>query len=311
MEHMSGVLSGFAVVWAVIAVGYLVGRTGVLGENARYVLNRLTFFVASPALLFTTLSASEPTSVLGPFLGIAAVSSVATALAFVLVTRWWLRRDLTETTIGAMSASTVNSANLGLPIALYVLGNMEYAAPVILWQLALYSPVCLAILDASTSRHRTTPLSMLVQTAKNPMIVGSLAGLACAVFDITLPQPLADPIELIAGASIPAMLIAFGISLVGSKPLQASGGRRADTVIATALKLVFQPLVAWAVAQWIFGLNASETFIVVIMAALPTAQNIFVTASRYERGVILAKDTVLLTTVVAVPAMMLIPLLLA
>ncbi len=308
---MSGVLSGFAVVWAVIAVGYLVGRTGVLGENARYVLNRLTFFVASPALLFTTLSASEPTSVLGPFLGIAAVSSVATALAFVLVTRWWLRRDLTETTIGAMSASTVNSANLGLPIALYVLGNMEYAAPVILWQLALYSPVCLAILDASTSRHRTTPLSMLVQTAKNPMIVGSLAGLACAVFDITLPQPLADPIELIAGASIPAMLIAFGISLVGSKPLQASGGRRADTVIATALKLVFQPLVAWAAAQWIFGLDASETFIVVIMAALPTAQNIFVTASRYERGVILAKDTVLLTTVVAVPAMILIPLLLA
>lgn len=267
--------------------------------------------MASPALLFTTLSASEPTSVLGPFLGIAAVSSVATALAFVLVTRWWLRRDLTETTIGAMSASTVNSANLGLPIALYVLGNMEYAAPVILWQLALYSPVCLAILDASTSRHRTTPLSMLVQTAKNPMIVGSLAGLACALFDITLPQPLADPIELIAGASIPAMLIAFGISLVGSKPLQASGGRRADTVIATALKLVFQPLVAWAVAQWIFGLDASETFIVVIMAALPTAQNIFVTASRYERGVILAKDTVLLTTVVAVPAMMLIPLLLA
>lgn len=139
------------------------------------------------------------------------------------------------------------------------------------------------------------------------MIVGSLAGLACAVFDITLPQPLADPIELIAGASIPAMLIAFGISLVGSKPLQASGGRRADTVIATALKLVFQPLVAWAAAQWIFGLDASETFIVVIMAALPTAQNIFVTASRYERGVILAKDTVLLTTVVAVPAMMLIP----
>lgn len=311
MEQMSGVLSGFAVVWAVIAVGYLVGRTGVLGENARYVLNRLTFFVASPALLFTTLSASEPASVLGPFLGIAAVSSIATALAFVLVTRWWLRRDLTETTIGAMSASTVNSANLGLPIALYVLGNMEYAAPVILWQLALYSPVCLAILDASTSRHRTTPLSMLVQTAKNPMIVGSLAGLACAVFDITLPQPLADPIELIAGASIPAMLIAFGISLVGSKPLQASGGRRADTVIATALKLVFQPLVAWAAAQWIFGLDASETFIVVIMAALPTAQNIFVTASRYERGVILAKDTVLLTTVVAVPAMMLIPLLLA
>lgn len=307
---MTGVLSGFAVVWSVIAVGFLVGKTGVLGENARYVLNRLTFFVASPALLFTTLADSEPSTVLGPYLGVAAISSVLTAVAFVLLTRWWLRRDLTETTIGAMSASTVNSANLGLPIALYVLGNMEYAAPVILWQLALFSPVCLAILDASTSRHRTTLFSMLVQTAKNPMIVGSLAGLACAVFQVQLPQPLADPIELIAGASIPAMLIAFGISLVGSKPLEASGGRRADTLVATALKLVFQPVVAWMCAQWIFGLGQTDTFIVVIMAALPTAQNIFVTASRYERGITQAKDTVLLTTIVAVPAMMLVPLLL-
>ncbi|MET0872289.1 MAG: AEC family transporter [Paeniglutamicibacter terrestris] len=307
---MSGVLSGFAVVWTVIAVGYFVGRTGVLGENARYVLNRLTFFVASPALLFTTLSESDPASVLGPFLGVAAASALLTAIAYVLITRWWLRRDLTETTIGAMSASTVNSANLGLPIALYVLGDMAHAAPVILWQLALFSPICLAILDASTSRHRTTVVSMLVQTAKNPMIVGSLAGLMCALFDLRLPQPLADPIDLIAGASIPAMLIAFGISLVGSKPLEASGGRRADTLVATAMKLVFQPVVAWVLAVWVFHLESESVFAAVIMAALPTAQNIFVTASRYERGIVLAKDTVLLTTIVAVPAMMVVPLLL-
>ncbi|ASN38474.1 hypothetical protein CGQ24_05240 [Arthrobacter sp. 7749] len=307
---MSGVLSGFAVVWTVIAVGYFVGRTGVLGENARYVLNRLTFFVASPALLFTTLSESDPASVLGPFLGVAAASALLTAIAYVLITRWWLRRDLTETTIGAMSASTVNSANLGLPIALYVLGDMAHAAPVILWQLALFSPICLAILDASTSRHRTTVVSMLVQTAKNPMIVGSLAGLMCALFDLRLPQPLADPVDLIAGASIPAMLIAFGISLVGSKPLEASGGRRADTLVATAMKLVFQPVVAWVLAVWVFRLESESVFAAVIMAALPTAQNIFVTASRYERGIVLAKDTVLLTTIVAVPAMMVVPLLL-
>lgn len=308
---MSGVLSGFAVVWTVIAVGYLVGRTGVLGDHARYVLNRLTFFVASPALLFTTLADSDPAAVLGPFLGVAAFSSLATAIVFVMLTRWWLRRDLTETTIGAMSASTVNSANLGLPIALYVLGDIGHAAPVILWQLALYSPVCLAILDSSTSRNRTTAFSMLVQTMKNPMIVGSLAGLVCALFNLTLPQPLADPIELIAGASIPAMLIAFGISLVGSKPLEASAGRSADTLVATGMKLVFQPVVAWVFAVWMFGLDSDAVFASVIMAALPTAQNIFVTASRYERGIVLAKDTVLLTTVVAVPAMLLIPLLLA
>ncbi|MET1035617.1 MAG: AEC family transporter [Arthrobacter sp.] len=308
---MEGVLSGFAVVWTVIAVGYAVGRTGVLGPHARYVLNRLTFFVASPALLFTTLAGSDPAAVLGPMLGVAATSAVTVAVLYVLITRWWLRRGRGELLVGAMSASTVNSANLGLPIAAYVLGDISHAAPVILFQLALFSPVFLALLDATTTRHRTTPVAMLVQTARNPMIVGSMLGLAFAVFGWSLPQQLADPVELIAGASIPAMLIAFGISLVGSKPLDRAAGRRSDVLVGSALKLFVQPVLAWAIGVWVFGLGGADLFAVVVMAALPTAQNVFVTASRYDAGVVVAKDTVLVTTIVAVPAMMLVPLLLA
>ena len=41
----------------------------------------------------------------------------------------------------------------------------------------------------------------------------------------------------------------------------------------------------------------------VVTSALPTAQNVFVAASRYKTGLTVAKDTVLITTVVAVPAM--------
>ncbi|MEE1622347.1 AEC family transporter [Zafaria sp. J156] len=308
---MLGVLSGFAVVWAVIGVGYAVGRTGVLGPHARYVLNRLTFFVASPALLFNTLADAEPAAVLGPSLAVAAISAVLVALAYVVATTWWLRRSRGERLIGAMSAATVNSANLGLPIAVYVLGDITQAAPVILFQLALFSPVFLALLDATTTRHRTTPTAMVLQTARNPMIVGSMLGLLFSLMDWRLPQQLADPVDLIAGASIPAMLIAFGISLVGSRPLEKAAGRRADALVATALKLVVHPLLAWLIGAFAFRLAGPELFAVVVMAALPTAQNVFVSASRYEQGVVVAKDTVLLTTITAIPAMMLVPLLLA
>ena len=48
-----------AVVWAIILVGMFVGRRNILGENARSVLSALTFFVASPALLFDTLSKAQ------------------------------------------------------------------------------------------------------------------------------------------------------------------------------------------------------------------------------------------------------------
>jgi hypothetical protein len=301
---MIGVLEGFSIIWVVILVGYLVGRTGVLGEQGRHVLSRVTFFVASPALLFTTLADSDPASVLGPMLWVAALSAALTAVAYYLVTAGLLRRPASESIIAAMSASTVNSANLGLPIALYVLGDMAYAAPIILFQLALYQPINLAMLDATTSRHRTTPIALLLATAKNPMIIGSLLGLVVALTGIELPSMVLEPIELIAGASIPAMLMAFGISLVGSKPLEKKSGRRADVLIASAAKLLAHPLLAWVLAYWVFNLRGELLVASVIMAGLPTAQNIFVTAMRYEHGVTIAKDTVLITTICAIPLMM-------
>lgn len=301
---MIGVLEGFSIIWVVILVGYLVGRTGVLGEQGRHVLSRVTFFVASPALLFTTLADSDPASVLGPMLWVAALSAALTAVAYYLVTAGLLRRPASESIIAAMSASTVNSANLGLPIALYVLGDMAYAAPIILFQLALYQPINLAMLDATTSGHRTTPIALLLATAKNPMIIGSLLGLVVALTGIELPSMVLEPIELIAGASIPAMLMAFGISLVGSKPLEKKSGRRADVLIASAAKLLVHPLLAWVLAYWVFNLRGELLVASVIMAGLPTAQNIFVTAMRYEHGVTIAKDTVLITTICAIPLMM-------
>lgn len=307
---MTGVLEGFSIIWVVILVGYLVGRTGVLGDQGRHVLSRVTFFVASPALLFTTLAESDPVSVLGPLLWVAALSAALTAAIYYLATVRTLKRPASESIIAAMSASTVNSANLGLPIALYVLGDMSYAAPIILFQLALYQPVNLAMLDATTSRHRTTPIALLLATAKNPMIIGSLLGLLVALTGIELPSMVLEPIDLIAGASIPAMLMAFGISLVGSKPLEKKTGRRADVLIATAAKLLLHPFLAWVLAYWVFGLRGELLVASVIMAGLPTAQNIFVTAMRYDHGVVVAKDTVLVTTICAIPLMMLLAIIL-
>ena len=307
---MTGVLSGFSIIWVVILVGYLVGRSGVLGEQGRWVLNRLTFFVASPALLFVTIADSEPSQVLGPLLWIATISAFLTGAIYHAATFKWLKRSGAERIIAAMSASTVNSANLGLPIALYVLGDMSHAAPVILFQLALYQPVNLAMLDATTITRRTTFLAMLAATAKNPMIIGSLAGLVVALTGFTVPEIVLAPIELISGASIPAMLLAFGISLVGSKPLDRATGRRADVLIGSLAKLVLHPLIAWVLAAFVFRLPVEMVISAVIMAGLPTAQNIFVTASRYEQGVVIAKDTVLLTTICAIPVMMLLAIIL-
>jgi predicted permease len=306
-----GVLAGFFVVWSIILVGMFVGRRNILGENARNVLSALTFFVASPALLFETLSKAKLHDVFAAPLLVTAVGALTTAALFFGIVRFVLKRPVPEALISSMSASLANSANLGIPIAVFVLGDASYVAPLLIFQLAFFTPLFLMALDATTSSHRTTPLSFVLMILRNPMIVGSALGLVVAGTGFQVPPLLLEPIHLIGGAAIPAMLIAFGMSLNGSKPLQAATGRRADTLLASFFKLIVHPLVAYLFARFALGMQEQALFAAVVTAALPTAQNVFVAASRYRTGVTVAKDTVLITTVVAVPAMIGVALLLA
>ncbi|WP_457946916.1 AEC family transporter [Pseudarthrobacter sp. alpha12b] len=308
---MLGVLAGFFVVWCIILVGWFVGRQRILGDNARPVLSGLTFFVASPALLFETLSKARLQEVFAEPLLVTAVAAITTAAIFFAIARFWLKRALPESLMSAMSASLANSANLGIPIAVYVLGDASYVAPLLIFQLAFFTPMFLMILDSSTSTHRTTPVGFFLMILRNPMIVGSGLGLLVAGTGFQVPALVMEPIHLIGGAAIPAMLIAFGMSLNGTRPLQASAGRRVDTLLASGFKLAVQPALAYVFARFVLGMDGHALFAVVVTSSLPTAQNVFVAASRYQTGLTVAKDTVLITTVVAVPAMIGVALLLA
>lgn len=307
---MLGVLAGFFVVWTIILVGWFVGRRKILGDNARQVLSSLTFFVASPALLFETLSKARLQEVFAEPLLVTAVAAIATAGVFFVIVKFWLKRSLPESLMSSMSASLANSANLGIPIAVYVLGDASYVAPLLIFQLAFFTPLFLMLLDASTSAHRTTPLSFAFMILRNPMIVGSALGLVVAGTGWQVPPLVMEPIHLIGGAAIPAMLIAFGMSLNGTRPLQAAAARRVDTLLASGFKLGVQPAVAYIFARFALGMEGHALFAVVVTSGLPTAQNVFVAASRYKTALTVAKDTVLITTVVAVPAMIGVALLL-
>lgn len=300
---MLAVIEGFSVVWIVILVGWFVGRRKLLGENAQLVLSRLSFFVASPALLVETLARADLHTVFAQPLLVAASSAVITATIFMTVTRLWLKRSVAESLLAAMSSSTANAANLGIPIAAYVLGDAALIAPVLVFQLAFYTPVYLMLLDGLTSGRRATPGRILPQIISNPMILGTAVGLVLASTGWQLPSLVAEPLHLIAGAAIPAILIAFGMSLGTSRPLNPADGRRPDILVATGFKLILHPVIAYLLGHFALGMDGAALFAVVVAASLPAAQNVYVTAQRYQVGVAVAKDTVLLTTVLAIPAM--------
>ncbi|MBS1906650.1 MAG: AEC family transporter [Actinobacteria bacterium] len=299
---MLATLTGFAVVGLAILVGYVIGRIDLLGPHAREVLSRLTFFVLSPFLLFSVLAQADARVLFSALLPVSAIAAVVSIGAYVLVARLVWKRGVGETVIGALSSGQVNSNNIGIPLSLYLLGSAAYPAPVILMQLLVLTPISLSILDAVTS-GRTSFWRTVVRTATNPIILGSALGTLVSVLGIRLPPIVIEPITLLANACVPVLLISYGISLHGQRVLGAAGRRR-DVLLASTLKLLVMPATAWAVAQFVFGLPPHAVLIVVVLAALPTAQNVFNYAQRYDIGEATARDTVFLTTIGCIPVLL-------
>ena len=306
---MGGVLVGFSIIGFVILVGYIVERSGVAGENAGRVLNRIAFFVATPALLFTVLAHADVRVLFSSFLATVLCSVVVGMLLYVLLARLFFRNGLPETVLGATSATYVNANNIGLPVAIYVLGSAQYVAPVLLLQLLVFAPITLGILDASTS-GRVSVRGILTQPLRNPMIIASILGVIVAALGIPVPEAVFAPLDIIGGAAIPLVLMSFGMSLHGQRLLQPGTGRK-QVVAASLIKVAVMPVIAYLIGRFLFGITGPELFAVVTVSALPTAQNIFNFASRYDRAVVVTRDTVLITTIGAIPALVIIAALLA
>jgi predicted permease len=300
---VQGVLTGFVTIGAVIAVGALLAHLRVVDLSAQHLLSRLAFFVASPALMVITLSEADVHQVLSANLVASVAGVVVAAGTYVVLARLVWRRSLGDTTIGALSSAYVNAGNLGIPVASYVLGSAAFMAPTLLLQLLVLQPVALAVLDADSRRGRVPRWVLLSRPLRNPLTLGSLTGLVLSLTGWTLPRMVADPLALIAAMAVPSMLLAYGIALrLG--PGLGRAGSVAELATTSSLKLLAQPATAGLFAAFVLGVRGHALLAIVVTSALPTAQNIFVHATRYQRGTVLARDTILVTTVGAVPVIL-------
>ena len=306
---MAGVLEGFAVIGVVIAVGYLLGRFDLLGPGARVVLNRFVFFVAAPALMFTVIATADTSVLLSPILVVAAISALGVALVYVLIARLAWHRTLGPLTIGAMASGYVNGNNIGLPVAVYLLGSAAYTAPILLLQLIVLAPTGLILLDAATHEGRRSVAGTVLTSLRNPLIVASVLGTVVALTHTAVPSIVLEPLKLLGGASVPLMLTSFGMSLFGIRPLAAGQGR-GDVLLASFLKSLGMPALAWVAGALVFRMPPAELHASVVLAGLPTAQNVLNFATRYNTGVPIARDAGLITTIAAVPVLLAVSLLL-
>lgn len=298
---MGGVVSGILIVASVIAVGYFAVRYKVLAPDVQSALTRTAFYITNPALLFTVVGESDIRAALGVDAPLALLSAAVIGLLYCLLSFLFFRRPVAETAVGAMASSYANANNIGIPVSLYAVGTAQHVAPVLLVQLLIMAPFYLSVLGVAGG-SRISWKRMLLQPFSNPMIIASGLGVVMALTGWDAPELVQKPIDMLAGAAVPMVLLAFGMSLAGKAPLQKGDGR-VETVVATTLKVAGMPVVVWVLGRFVFGLEGQHLLASVIMAALPTAQNVFLFASPYGRGMTMARDVILCTTVLCIVAL--------
>lgn len=285
-------IAAFAPLWVITFLGWGAARFGIFGATAQQGLAQFAFIVAIPAVIFSTL-------VKIPFDELPLVPLAAFALSTLVVglLGFWLarRRGLNERVIAAMASAYVNSGNLGIPVAVFVLGDPSLVVAVVAFQTVIVTPLVVGLLD----RRRILELPLKV-----PVVMASLLGVVFSAAGWHLNADVLRPFEFLGAAAAPTALFALGMSL--HVPDGRPNLHRLELGWTVLAKIVLQPLVAFLIGRYVFHLAPLDLLAVTLFAGLPTAQNTFVYATQYKVPNELSRDAVLVTSVLSLLSLSLI-----
>lgn len=299
---MNAILTIVAPIFGLIVIGYVAGRFRLVSEQAGQGIADFAFTLAIPALLCRTIATAElgtlsPVAIWGSFY----TAGFLTWIAATLATRFLLGRPAADAPAIAMTSTFGNTIMLGLPLSMGVYG--AEATAIVALILSIHAPTwwLTGMLHAEASgdyagQSRFAILrNAIVDLARNPIVIGILAGALWRLTGEPLPAALDRLLQLMAQAGVPAALVALGLSLLKFE----IKGQVATLALEIALKLLWMPALAWIFATYVFGLDSVTRGVVVIMAAVPTGANAFLFATRLGRAVDSTSGAVALGTLFA------------
>jgi len=271
-----------APLFLLIAVGYVLTRSGRWPKSASDALTQFVFSVAIPALLFRLMSDFSRMPPVDAMLLVAYFGACVVVFAIGRVVSYALfRHDGASQSVFALGGIFSNNVLLGVPVAKITLGETSIPAVsliVIFNALLLWTLVTVSV---EWARHGTWSWSGFRGTAwgvlTNPVVAGILAGTLFGYVGIPLPGVIDQTLLLMSQAAVPLSLIALGMGLAeyGTR----EGWRESAAI--TVLKLAVQPAAVWLLARAL-ALPPTETKVVVLLAAMPVGANVYLMSREFR-----------------------------
>jgi len=280
-----------------IALGAGLAHIKFLGREFMADLNKLAFWIALPALLFTSAnqageSGGQTWRLLGVLLlGTLLIACIAWGASFLL------RMPASARGTMMQSAFRGNLAYIGIPVLAYSLSGDKkgFAAAVIVMVLlmAFYNILAVIVLH-SGSRHGADWKRALRSIGTNPLMIAGLLGLLFPFAGLELPMFVHRALDCLGAAAVPIALLCIG----GSLAVSSLRGRRSWIVAAAVMKVAVLPILVFGLAL-LAGLGPQELRIALVLASSPTAAAAFVMAKQMGGDEALASGSIALSTVLA------------
>lgn len=299
MSNVVGLVLPF---FGLIFLGFAVARITRQPVEALGWMNTFVIYVALPALFFQLLARTpiERLTELGYIFGsvLATYTIFAVMFAFSVLRS---RGEIAESTIKGLAAAYGNIGYMGPGLALLAFGE-EAAVPVALifcfeniMHFAI-APTMMALAGGERGGPARLALGVARKIALHPFIIATAIGVTAAALQLSPPAPVATLLDYLARAAAPCALFAMGVTLA-LRPLKRMPS---EIGLIAALKLVVHPLLCYVMLSLVGNFDPVWVYSAVLLAALPTATNVFVIGQQYGVWVERASASILVTTVASV-----------
>jgi malonate transporter and related proteins len=264
-------------------------------------MNTFILYLALPALFFQLLSRTPFEELTNWVFILGAVAATYIVFALMFAISWIGDRNIPESTIKALAASYGNIGYMGPGLALLAFGEPA-AVPVALifaFENAIHFAVAPFMMAVAGGRNESGWLVAKGVTTKivyHPFIIATSIGVLAAWLQWRPPVALDTMLDYLARAAAPCALFVMGVT-IALRPLKRVPG---DLLPITVLKLIVHPLICYAILTAIGDFPPVWIYTAMLLAALPTATNVFVIAQQYGVWVQRASASVLVTTIMSI-----------
>jgi len=295
------VFNSLAPVALIIALGVILFKTRFLSGADLNKLNRVTYWVGLPCLLFYKIASAHYDLGTAGQVFLVVAAGMAGVLVLGYLTAWLLRVPAGSVGTFVQAAFRGNLAYLGLPVLIYTSsdwpgmdGKVEMLGILVIAPMVpIYNLLSVIVLLASRPKSEWQSLKKILQPmVTNPLLIACIAGGIFVLLGWQLPLALTRTFEAVGQMALPLALICIGGALAAAEFREGLG----FAVAAAVLKVGASPLMGFYVAQFL-NLSPMETRIALIYLACPTAATAYVMTNQIGGDDALAAGTVVISTI--------------